>query len=366
MLPFLSPDPHLIASFLLWAAQLLLSFGGWFAEASESRPREVAEAPKTGSVAALSPEERQRLAAFEAEQLRLSAAGEIDAQRRSSLAYVDAAPPNTVRDTVMHNLAKKALRRSDTAEAEKFYAKLQEEGVSTYHRRRGTQGLFKLLFQDGRTAEAEELVRAMPQHGVGGVDSLAKVADAEVRSGFFLSLGKLEEARQSFLSQQPPADAERRVRDAYIESARRLAATMTIIGDAPQALGFQMSLLQRFPRVASPEFLGDVYQSARASGDGVAEEAVLDLARARHPDHPRTYGLLEFAARHADDPARAARYRAAAEAHPYAATAAAARARRAAGLGTDGDAQKPPTLSPVPDPAFDFPAEKRPAGTPDH
>ena len=323
-------------------------------EAQSIPPRLRVLPPSNQAVAArLSPEEQDRLLEFDALENAALEAGDEEAQRLVSLAYVAEAAPNQIRDTVLSNLAKKARYAARPEDSLKLYEQLEAEGVTEYARKKGRYGRIKALFGLGRTAEAAELIRAIPQHGVGGLKSVREVNEAAVRSRYLLALGEVEEARLSFLSQSPPADADRRTRVYFIQSARRLTQSISIRGTAAEALGFQKSLLEKYPGVMSAGFAQEVFHSASAAGEPATRKAVLALARAQYPRAAETASMLSFAAHDAvaaGDRVAAADYYQEVYEHPAADEA--LKKAAAAGLVRLGVRPRGAPIAPEPDPAF--------------
>ena len=272
--------------------------------------------------------------------------------------YVAAAAPCFPRDVCLWNLAKERLKAADPAGALEYYRTLMETGDSRNLRIPGRKGYINTLLKMDRRAEAEVAIRAIPQHGVGGLRNTQDISDAADRSRFLVKIGQTEEAQQSFLSQSPPP-GDREAVDSYLNSAHWLAADISLRAEPREALGFHLALMKKHPRVVTPQFLSRVYKTADQAGDVPVRDFALDAALTRYPDAPGTAWLALLAASDAagrgDRAAAELLYRRAAESAGAGPRERADAADRLRALGVSVDPAAAPA-APVPDPAFARPA----------
>ena len=255
----------------------------------------------------LSPNEREKYAAYLAE---LEAAGEDEAAGWAAAErYVAVAAPNFLRDNMMENLAARADQDGRVEEALAWSRKLQAEGRVESRRFAAVGAEIRTLLRAGRRDEARRLIYAIPQHGVGGVDTDQKVIHASSRSDYLLSLGELDAARLSFLSQSPPGGDEE-VLDFYLGVGEGLAYSLGA-RDPAAGLAFRQSLLDRYPAAATPTFLQHLAAEARAAGKTELREETLNRMRQEYPAADETaeaFGAAATEAVRAGDKEAARRY----------------------------------------------------------
>ena len=317
-------------------------------------PEWIGEVPPSnrGAVIEMSEDERTRYIIYKRNARAARESGDKEAAWRLTEQYVEEAAPSFVRDACLMNLADRRAQAADPAGALRRYEQMAETGSSRRMRAAGRNGRIRTLLKLGRRDEAEAVVLAIPQHGVGGLRSFDDVVDASFRSRFLITLGKTEEAQQSFLSQSPDAgDVE--TKRHYLAAARRLAQAASLRAGPREALGLHTALMRRHPDVVSPEFLQEVYFVAESAGDDPVRDMAFDLAVEKFPAAPATTRLTLLAATDAaqrgDAAAAELMYRRVLTeeaADPRERNAAAERLRA---LGVEAD---PVPLAPAPDPAF--------------
>ena len=234
------------------------------------------------SVGKLAPAERARYMAYQATYESALAAGDEAAIWLAAERYVAAAAPNFLRDNMILNLGDRAAAAGDRARAAEWYRLAEREGKTESRRFEARLLLIRNLLLDGQEAEARQMIEAIPQYGVGGLDTRLKVTQAGARSRMLLNVGEYDAARLSLLSQNPPPGAGD-LRDLYLSEAAGLAYSLGT-GDAAAGVAFRSSLLERYPDIAQPPFLEHLADEARRAGRTEVSAAALEMLRSRYPE----------------------------------------------------------------------------------
>ena len=261
------------------------------------------------SVRKLSAAEQAKYLTYRATYEAALAAGDEAAIWLAAERYVTAAAPGFLRDNMILNLGDRARDSGDLTRAEEWYRLAQREGKDASRRSGARLHVIRTLLRQGRKEEARQMIESIPQHGVGGLDTHLKVAQAGSRSQWLLAIGEHDAARLSFLSQNPPPGAGD-LRDLYLREGAGLAYTLGT-GDAAEGVAFRASLLDRYPDIARPPFLQHLADEAARAGQPGVSATALDMLRDKYPQTraaASAHGQAAMRALRANDRAGAAEH----------------------------------------------------------
>ena len=197
--------------------------------------------------------------------------------------YVDRADPGFHWGGAVLELAGRSAALGDADAALDLYRRLRDtpqmpDGLKANFVPAALSSEVALLMGAGRREEALNVVRAIPQAGVGGVRSGLQVSLAHERSRFLLMLGREEEARLSFLSQTPPDDLSDPATKEYGYRAVLFLEQVDMFGTDAGAYRFGTEFLTKRPDLATPAILTRLASLARRLGRKSAEAEFRRLA----------------------------------------------------------------------------------------
>ena len=305
---------------------------------------------------------RRELLAFNRRMWAAINAGDETRKWAEVVQYVRSAPPSLVRDNLLLSLSFRAKENEDRDVEIEWLTFLVEKSERPGYRQMARYMLMDALLGAGRREEARAMVEAIPQAGVGGIRERDQVSAAFERSKYLVALGDVAAARQSFLS-QTPAPGAREARREYLNHAARLAVQLSISAEPAVALDFRRTLLERYPELATPDFLKETLLSAELAKEPVVRRAVFDSLVKQYPHSGAAayarYTYARDALSEADFGTARPHLRAIVDA-PRARRDLrewAAAALRSGGVPAAAGPAGGPSLLPVPDPAFTPPTD---------
>ena len=187
--------------------------------------------------------------------------------------------------------------------------------------------LARTLIRAGRTDEAERVVDRLPDRTAGEIRTTSDLIGHTRRAQLYMMLGRVDEARVSYLSGTPPADAAPSAKADYKNRGAALG-TMILVGKpAPgsgqtreslraAAANFQTQLLRQAPEGLTHDDLLRTAKAWRFAGDTARGERFERLLVEKFPESRSVAELLIRAARNTDDRAKRLRIYERALTHP--------------------------------------------------
>ena len=285
--------------------QIERRWAGWTARPpaapAEVRPSSRERAVKSfgGRTAwlALPAAERERILtlfdAFDAAR----AADDPEMILRAMQEYVEEGLPGRYRSSIARTVAKRLAERGEVEEALEVLSLIKP---GEPWEPKAALRAARILYDAGRTSEARARLRGLkvpkgPQSArYGGVD------DAYEAAKLMAYAGDRERARQFYTATTPADDAASGRRFMFL--GRTLAFELQAAGPGalPESYNFQANLIRKHPDLAGPEDLsslrrlawnmaerGETDMESRVEYEQAADD-VLDLMKARFPDHPET------------------------------------------------------------------------------
>ena len=224
--------------------------------------------------------------------------------------------------------------------------------------------LARTLIGAGRTDEAERVVDQLPDRTAGEIRTTSDLIGHTRRAQLYMMLGRVDDARVSYLSGTPPADAAPSAKADY-KNRGAVLGTMILVGRPTPGSGqtreslraaaanFQTQLLRKAPENITHNDLLRTAKAWRFAGDAARGERFERLVVEMFPESRSVAELLVRAAGSTDDRGKRLRIYERVLTHPGADEPLRNAARAGLGLSrSPAGGTSDPVLLPEPDPRF--------------